>query len=63
MVIDLGVHESISVIQIDWAEPYASSYEVQYWASEKKNGDSAENPLHLLACIPQREAVLQVHAP
>lgn len=45
VVIDLGATESISVIRIDWAEPYALSYEVQYWAAEKKNGDSAENPM------------------
>jgi NedA-like, galactose-binding domain len=52
VVIDLGAHESISVIQIDWAEPYASSYEVQYWASEKKNGESAENPMeHPTSCV------------
>jgi len=45
IVIDLGTHESISVIQIDWAEPYALSCEVQYWAAEKKNGEGAENPM------------------
>jgi hypothetical protein len=45
VVIDLGAHELITVIQIDWAEPYARSYEVQYWAAEKKEGDSGENPM------------------
>ncbi len=45
VVIDLGAHESISAIKIDWAEPYALSYELQYWAPEKKNGESAGNPM------------------
>jgi len=45
VVIDLGAHESVSVIQIDWAEPFALSYEVQYWAPEKKDTESAENPM------------------
>jgi len=45
VVVDLGAHESISVIQIEWAEPYARSYEVQYWAAEKKDGESGENPM------------------
>jgi F5/8 type C domain len=45
VVVDLGAHESISVIQIDWAEPYARSYEVQYWAAEKKDGEGGENPM------------------
>jgi len=47
VVVDLGAHESISHIRVDWAEPYARNYEVQYWAPEKKNAEdsSAENPM------------------
>ncbi|HET9307768.1 MAG TPA: discoidin domain-containing protein [Candidatus Sulfotelmatobacter sp.] len=45
VVIDLGSHESISAVRTDWAEPYARNYEVQYWAAEKKEGESAENPM------------------
>lgn len=43
VVIDLASHELLSQILIDWAEPYARSYEVQYWAAEKK--DAEENPM------------------
>ncbi len=45
VVIDLGSHEPVSAVQIDWAEPFALNYEVQYWAAEKKNGEGAENPM------------------
>lgn len=45
VVIDLGALEMISVIQIEWIEPYAVRYEVQYWLPEKKDGDTAENPM------------------
>lgn len=45
VVIDLGANESISVIQIDWAEPYAVSYELQYWVPGKKDSESTENPM------------------
>ena len=34
VVIDLGAVERISVLRIDWAEPYARRYEVQYWTGE-----------------------------
>ncbi|HEV2117262.1 MAG TPA: discoidin domain-containing protein [Terriglobales bacterium] len=34
VVIDLGAVEQISVLRIDWAEPYARRYEVQYWTGE-----------------------------
>jgi F5/8 type C domain len=43
VVIDLGSHELVSQIRVDWAEPYARSYEVQYWAAEKR--DAEENPM------------------
>jgi len=45
IVIDLGSHEPVSHIRIDWAEPYALNYEVQYWRPEKNDSDSSENPM------------------
>jgi hypothetical protein len=45
IVIDLGSHEPVSHIRIDWAEPYALIYEVQYWAPQEKDNESAENPM------------------
>ena len=36
VVIDLGVVERIDTLRIDWANPYAISYEVQYWNSDKE---------------------------
>ncbi|HLZ40275.1 MAG TPA: discoidin domain-containing protein [Candidatus Sulfotelmatobacter sp.] len=45
VVLDLGSHELVSQVRIDWAEPYARSYEVQYWASEKPaEKKDAEDP-------------------
>jgi len=43
IVIDLGSHEPVSHIHIDWCDPYARRYEVQYWAAEKKGAD--ESPM------------------
>lgn len=34
-IIDLGATERIDTLRIDWANPYATNYEVQYWNSEK----------------------------
>jgi hypothetical protein len=34
VIIDLGAVEKISILRIDWADPYARSYEVQYWTGE-----------------------------
>jgi len=34
VVLDLGAVEQISVMRIDWGEPYAVRYEVQYWTGE-----------------------------
>ena len=36
VVIDLGATERIDTLRIDWANPYATNYEVQYWNSEKE---------------------------
>ena len=34
VVIDLGAVEPVNAIRIAWANPYARSYEVQYWTGE-----------------------------
>jgi hypothetical protein len=34
VVIDLGAPEDVSVVRIDWADPYARKYDVQYWTGE-----------------------------
>ncbi len=47
VVVDLGSHEPITHLRIDWVAPYARRYEVQYWAAEKANAEtsSGENPM------------------
>ena len=35
VILDLGAAEKIDTIRIDWANPYARKYVVQYWSSEK----------------------------
>ena len=35
VILDLGATEKIDTIRIDWANPYARKYVVQYWSSEK----------------------------
>jgi len=42
VVIDLGSREPVSHLRIDWAEPFARTYEVQYWIGDKS---SDENPM------------------
>jgi len=34
VVISLGKKQAVDVIQIDWAEPYARVYQVQYWIGD-----------------------------
>jgi hypothetical protein len=34
VVIDLGSREPVSHLRIDWADPYATAYTVQYWTGE-----------------------------
>ena len=34
VVVDLGTEEPINAIRLAWANPYARSYEVQYWTGE-----------------------------
>jgi hypothetical protein len=41
IVIDLGSHEPVSHIRIDWMDPYARRYEVQYWAPERAGAESS----------------------
>jgi len=36
VVVDLGATERFNTLRIDWANPYALRYEVQYWNSEKE---------------------------
>jgi hypothetical protein len=36
VILDLGAAEKFDVLRIDWADPYARRYEVQYWSSEKE---------------------------
>jgi F5/8 type C domain len=35
VILDLGATERIDTLRIDWANPYAVNYEIQYWNSEK----------------------------
>lgn len=42
IVIDLGSHEPVSHIQLDWLDPYARRYEIQYW---EKTGGEASSPM------------------
>jgi F5/8 type C domain len=41
VIINLETVEKIDTLRIDWADPYARSYEVQYWSGEK---DPLSNP-------------------
>src|SRR4051812_27248085 len=41
IVVDLGAAEPVSHIRIDWAEPYATSFEVQYWLPQKSSAESS----------------------
>ncbi len=36
VVIDLGAVERIDTLRIDWADPYATNYKVQYWSGERE---------------------------
>ena len=40
IVIDLGSHEPVSHVRIDWADPYARAYDVQYWSAERNADES-----------------------
>ena len=42
VVIDLGAVEQVSALRIDWREPYARRYEVQYWTGEHAMDKPAE---------------------
>jgi F5/8 type C domain len=46
VVIDLGSKEPVSHLRIEWINPYARRYEVQYWVrDEKAPGSGSENPM------------------
>ncbi len=34
IIIDLGALQSVNTLRIDWGDPYASEYEVQYWTGD-----------------------------
>ena len=36
VILDLGAAEKFDVLRINWADPYARRYEVQYWSSERE---------------------------
>ena len=36
VIVDLGTVEKMDTLRIHWANPYATSYEVQYWNSERE---------------------------
>jgi hypothetical protein len=53
VVIDLGSREPVSHLRIDWSEPYARSYEVQYWSEKKKSGGKTANGTTTQAVVNQ----------
>ncbi len=40
VVVDLGAVERIDTLRIDWANPYAADYVVQYWSGEREPLDN-----------------------
>jgi hypothetical protein len=36
VILDLGAEEKIDTLRIDWGNPYARNYVVQYWSGEKE---------------------------
>src|SRR5215469_17902475 len=51
IVIDLGSHEPVSHIRIDWLHPFATKHEIQYWAPEKPGGEAPSPMEHPTAGI------------
>src|SRR5579859_772190 len=47
VVIDLGSQEPVSHMRVDWGEPYARAYDVQYWVAAKAGPEISpeENPM------------------
>jgi len=41
IIIDLGAPMNIDALEISWANPYASEYEIQYWTGDDPIGDPA----------------------
>jgi hypothetical protein len=44
IVIDLGSHEPVTYVRIDWHDPHARRYEVQHWVSEKPSESPMDVP-------------------
>ena len=36
VVVDLGAVERIDTLRLDWADPFATNYQVQYWSGERE---------------------------
>lgn len=45
VIIDLSKYQLIDTIRIDWARPYATQYEVQYWTQPGPAPDAMHAPL------------------
>ena len=45
VVIDLGAREKVSHVRVDWHDPYARSYEVQYWNRAKAKSKNKEKEI------------------
>lgn len=44
VVLDLGRIQPVDAIRIDWAAPFATAYDVQYWSGELPGSGLDENP-------------------
>ena len=46
VVVDLGVRKAVDAIQLDWANPYATAYQVQYWVGDDAINDPGNGNWH-----------------
>lgn len=44
VIVDLGRNEAVDAIRIDWARPFATRYDVQYWSGAWPGSGFDENP-------------------
>ncbi len=44
VIIDLSRYQLVDTLKIDWAQPYATNYVVQYWTQSSLNPDSMHFP-------------------
>jgi len=44
VIVDLGRRQQVNAIRIRWAAPYATRYDVEYWAGESPGSGLDENP-------------------